>query len=38
MVMVDPMSEFLPALGSPAQNAACERDSMTPPEPGERPC
>ena len=27
IVMVDPMSEFLPTLGSPAQNAAFERDS-----------
>jgi pimeloyl-ACP methyl ester carboxylesterase len=32
--MVDGLSEFLPTLGSPAQNAAFERDVMTPPEPG----
>jgi pimeloyl-ACP methyl ester carboxylesterase len=35
LVMVDPASEFLETLGSPAQNAAWERDSMTPPEPGD---
>ena len=35
LVMVDPVSEFLETLGSPAQNAAWERDSMTPPEPGD---
>jgi pimeloyl-ACP methyl ester carboxylesterase len=34
MVMVDGVSEFLPGLGSPVQNAAWERDSMAPPEPG----
>jgi pimeloyl-ACP methyl ester carboxylesterase len=34
IVMVDGLSEFLPTLGSPAQNAAFERDVMTPPEPG----
>jgi pimeloyl-ACP methyl ester carboxylesterase len=34
LVMVDPTSEFLPVLGTPAQNAAFERDVMTPPEPG----
>jgi pimeloyl-ACP methyl ester carboxylesterase len=33
IVMVDPVSEFMESLGSPAQNAAWERDSMTPPEP-----
>jgi pimeloyl-ACP methyl ester carboxylesterase len=35
LVMVDPVSEFLETLGTPAQNAAWERDSMTPPEPGD---
>lgn len=35
IVMVDGVSEFLPALGSPAQNAAWERDAMTPPAPGD---
>ncbi len=35
LVMVDPVSEFLETLGSPAQNAAWERDSMTPPQPGD---
>jgi pimeloyl-ACP methyl ester carboxylesterase len=35
LVMVDPVSEFLETLGRPAQNAAWERDSMTPPEPGD---
>jgi pimeloyl-ACP methyl ester carboxylesterase len=35
LVMVDPVSEFMETLGSPAQNAAWERDSMTPPEPGD---
>jgi pimeloyl-ACP methyl ester carboxylesterase len=35
LVMVDPVSEFLEAVGSPVQNAAWERDSMTPPEPGD---
>jgi pimeloyl-ACP methyl ester carboxylesterase len=34
IVMVDGVSEFLKTLGSPAQNAAFERDSATPPEPG----
>jgi pimeloyl-ACP methyl ester carboxylesterase len=34
IVMVDGLSEFLPTVGSPAQNAAFERDVMTPPEPG----
>ena len=34
LVMVDPTSEFLPVLGTLAQNAAFERDVMTPPEPG----
>ncbi|GAY13793.1 alpha/beta fold hydrolase [Mycobacterium sp. shizuoka-1] len=34
MVMVDGVSEFLPSLGTPEQNAAWERDSMTLPEPG----
>ncbi len=34
LMMVDPTSEFLPVLGTPAQNAAFERDVMTPPEPG----
>jgi pimeloyl-ACP methyl ester carboxylesterase len=35
LVMVDPVSEFLETVGTPAQNAAWERDSMTPPEPGD---
>jgi pimeloyl-ACP methyl ester carboxylesterase len=35
IVMVDGVSEFLPMLGSPAQNAAWERDTMTPPAAGE---
>jgi pimeloyl-ACP methyl ester carboxylesterase len=35
LVMVDPVSEFLETLGTPAQNAAWERDSMTPPAPGD---
>ena len=35
IVMVDGVSEFLTTLGSPAQNAAFERDSATPPAPGE---
>jgi pimeloyl-ACP methyl ester carboxylesterase len=35
LVMVDPVSEFLETVGSPVQNAAWERDSMTPPEPGD---
>ncbi len=34
IVMVDGVSEFLPTVGSPAQNAAFERDVMAPPEPG----
>jgi pimeloyl-ACP methyl ester carboxylesterase len=34
IVMVDGLSEFLPTVGSPAQNAAFERDVKTPPEPG----
>jgi pimeloyl-ACP methyl ester carboxylesterase len=34
IVMVDPLSEFLPTVGSPAQNAAFERDVLAPPEPG----
>ncbi|SEH83043.1 Alpha/beta hydrolase family protein [Mycolicibacterium rutilum] len=35
IVMVDGVSEFLMTLGSPAQNAAFERDAATPPEPGD---
>jgi pimeloyl-ACP methyl ester carboxylesterase len=35
IVMVDGVSEFLPTVGSPAQNAAFERDSATPPAPGD---
>jgi pimeloyl-ACP methyl ester carboxylesterase len=35
LVMVDPVSEFLETQGTPAQNAAWERDSMTPPQPGD---
>lgn len=35
IVMVDGVSEFLPALGTAEQNAAWERNSMQPPEPGE---
>jgi pimeloyl-ACP methyl ester carboxylesterase len=35
IVMVDGVSEFLPMVGSPAQNAAFERDSATAPAPGE---
>ena len=35
IVMVDGTSEFLPVVGTPAQNAAFERDSATPPEPGD---
>ncbi len=35
IVMVDGVSEFLTTLGNPAQNAAYERDSATPPEPGD---
>jgi pimeloyl-ACP methyl ester carboxylesterase len=34
MVMVDGVSESLPDLGTPVQNAAWERDSAQPPEPG----
>jgi pimeloyl-ACP methyl ester carboxylesterase len=34
LVFVDPLSEFLTTLGSPAQNAAIERDAAAPPEPG----
>ena len=34
LVMVDPTSEFLPALGSPAQNAAFNADGLMPPDPG----
>ena len=34
IVMVDGVSEFLPGLGTPVQNAAWERDSVQPPEPG----
>jgi pimeloyl-ACP methyl ester carboxylesterase len=34
IVMVDGVSEYLTTLGSPAQNAAFERDSAVPPEPG----
>jgi pimeloyl-ACP methyl ester carboxylesterase len=34
LVMVDPTSEFLPVLGSPAQNAAFNADGLVPPEPG----
>lgn len=35
IVMVDGVSEFLMSLGNPAQNAAFQRDSATPPEPGD---
>jgi pimeloyl-ACP methyl ester carboxylesterase len=35
IVMVDGVSEFLPAVGNPDQNAAFQRDSATPPEPGD---
>lgn len=35
IVMVDGVSEFLPVVGNPAQNAAFQRDSATPPEPGD---
>jgi pimeloyl-ACP methyl ester carboxylesterase len=35
IVMVDGVSEFLPVVGSPAQNAAFERDTATPPQPGD---
>ncbi len=34
LVMIDPVSEFLPAVGSPTQNAAFFRDLAVPPEPG----
>ena len=34
LVMVDPTSEFLPVLGSPAQNAAFNADGQVPPDPG----
>ncbi|MGV0717897.1 alpha/beta hydrolase [Mycolicibacterium sp. XJ662] len=34
IVMVDGVSEFLPSLGTPAQNAAFERDITAPAEPG----
>ncbi|SBS76395.1 Alpha/beta hydrolase fold protein [uncultured Mycobacterium sp.] len=34
IVMVDGVSEFLPGLGTPVQNAAWERDSRQPSEPG----
>lgn len=34
LVMVDPVSEFLPTLGSPAQNAAFDRDGRAPATPG----
>jgi pimeloyl-ACP methyl ester carboxylesterase len=34
LVFVDPVSEFLLSVGNPAQNAAFERDSAAPPEPG----
>lgn len=30
LVMVDPVSEFLPSVGSPAQNAAFDRDGRVP--------
>ena len=33
LVMVDPVSEFLPQVGSPAQNAAFDRDGRVPPIP-----
>lgn len=33
IVMVDGVSEFLPDLGTPAQNTAWEHDSAQPPEP-----
>ncbi|MGO4445739.1 alpha/beta fold hydrolase [Mycobacterium sp. 2YAF39] len=35
MVMVDGVSEFLMSLGNPAQNAAFQSDSATPPAPGD---
>lgn len=34
LVMVDPVSEFLPAVGSPMQNAAFDRDGRVPATPG----
>lgn len=34
LVMVDPVSEFLPQVGTPAQNAAFDRDGRVPPLPG----
>jgi pimeloyl-ACP methyl ester carboxylesterase len=34
LVFVDPTSEFLTNVGSPAQNATFYRDFMVPPEPG----
>lgn len=33
LVMVDPVSEFLPTVGSPAQNAAFDRDGRVPATP-----
>ena len=33
LVMVDPVSEFLPSVGSPVQNAAFNRDAATPAGP-----
>jgi pimeloyl-ACP methyl ester carboxylesterase len=33
LVMVDPVSEFLPAVGTPAQNAAFDRDGRVPATP-----
>ena len=35
IVMVDGTSEFLPVVGTPAQNAAFQRDSATQAEPGD---
>ena len=34
LVMVDPVSEFLPTLGNAEQNAAFDRDGQIPPAPG----
>ncbi len=34
LVMVDPLSEFLPSVGTAEQNAAFERDGPVPPDPG----
>ncbi len=34
VVMVDPVSEFLPAVGTPMQNAAFDRDGRVPATPG----